>query len=65
MRHSSWKHLIFAAVGLGLACVALLWSWNVLADLFNGPEVELRHVIAALVLGAAIKAVFTTRTRQW
>jgi hypothetical protein len=27
-----------------------MWSWNTLAELFNAPQAQFKHVIAALVL---------------
>ncbi len=29
---------------------ATLWSWNVLAELFAGPQAQLKHILAVVIL---------------
>ena len=33
-----------------LVSIVGLWSWNTLAELFNGPQAQYKHVLAALGL---------------
>ena len=43
---------------------AMLWSWNTLAALFGVPEIEVRHVVAAVILLAAARWVVNPRVRR-
>lgn len=42
--------ILSTAALLILVPIAGLWSWNTLAELFNAPQAQFKHVIAALVL---------------
>ena len=47
------NHLKFLAVGAVLSVLSMilgLWAWNTLADLFNLPEAQVKHVIAATAI---------------
>jgi hypothetical protein len=50
--------LILSRIALMLvALFAGLWSWNTLAELFNAPHAQFRHVIATLVLLLSLRWV--------
>ena len=36
MKHFDWKHITIAVIAVVVACAALLWAWNTLAELFPG-----------------------------
>lgn len=61
MKHFNWKHIGAAIAAFALASVALLWSWNTVAELFGAPVAEFRHVLATLVLATVVKFVFSSR----
>jgi hypothetical protein len=44
-----------------LVSIVGLWSWNTLAELFNGPHAQYKHVLAALGLLLTTKWVLTPR----
>jgi hypothetical protein len=49
--HNRKRNDILYAIGLFvLASVAGLWSWNTLAELFNLPQAQYRHALAACFL---------------
>lgn len=33
-----------------LLMMASLWSWNILADLFDVPQAQFKHIVAAMIL---------------
>ena len=41
-----------------------LWSWNTLSVLFNGPQAEYKHIIAALSLLAIVKLFLFNHTSR-
>jgi hypothetical protein len=63
------RKLAFAAIAtFGIACIALLWSWNSLAELVGGPTAEFRHVLSALIILAGVRALLTNcrgRKQRW
>lgn len=64
MKHVTWKHLTAAIAAVAISSIALLWSWNTLADLLGGPTAEFRHVVAALVVAAAARVLISPRRRH-
>ena len=63
MKHFDWKHITIAVIAVVVACAALLWAWNTLAELFGGPSAEFRHIIAVLAI-AAVTRIFATGRRH-
>ena len=59
MNKLDWKLVLAAIATFGVACIALLWSWNSLAELVGGPTAEFRHVVAALIILAGARALLT------
>lgn len=59
MKHANWRHATIAVVAVASACIALLWSWNSLAELFAGPTAEFRHIIALLGLAFVARALLS------
>ena len=53
-------HAVYAVVAFILASVMLLWSWNTLSVLFDGPAGQFKHAVAAL----AIAYIFGWVTRR-
>ncbi len=58
METKKWRHGR-AGILIAVGFVALLWSWNTLADLFGWPGAEARHVLAAVLLLGTIRAGLT------
>jgi len=50
MRNINHKHLLYVTGLFILASVAGLWSWNTLSELFNMPQAQYKHVLAAFFL---------------
>ncbi|UCE88836.1 MAG: hypothetical protein JSW10_11010 [Pseudomonadota bacterium] len=50
MRKFFHKRFLYAIVLLILASVAGLWSWNTISELFNLPQAQYKHVVAAFFL---------------
>ena len=61
MKHFDWKRGFAAIVALALICIALLWSWNTVAELFGAPAADLRHAVAILVLAWIAKRLVARR----
>ncbi len=61
MKHFDWKHGFAAIAATALICIALLWSWNTVAELFGAPAADLRHAVAILVLAWIARALVTRR----
>jgi hypothetical protein len=47
MRNLKHKHFLYVIGLFLLASVAGLWSWNTLSELFNFPQAQYRHALAA------------------
>jgi hypothetical protein len=52
---NAFHKIAFAVVGLVVATVAVLWSWNTLAPLFGGPTAQFRHALALVIALAALR----------
>jgi hypothetical protein len=48
----------------GAAAIALLWSWNTLAELTGAPTAEFRHVLAAIVIAVVARLLLTSHQRR-
>ena len=60
MNHSLSKkflHLSYAILTFLLASVMLLWSWNTLSLLLDGPVAQYKHAVAALAFAYIIARV--------
>ena len=47
--HGTFRKIALVTVGIAIASVAILWSWNTLAPLLGGPTFEFRHALALLI----------------
>lgn len=55
---TSGKTRLLPAIGIFAAIVlSMLWSWNVLAELFGAPPAQLKHLLAATILILAMRVV--------
>jgi hypothetical protein len=50
MRNILRKHFFYFIGLFALAAVVGLWSWNTLSELFNFPQAQYKHALAALFL---------------
>jgi uncharacterized membrane protein len=50
MRNLNHKHYLYAIGLFLLALVTGLWSWNTLSELFNLPQAQYKHVLAAFFI---------------
>lgn len=50
MRNLNYKHYLYAIGLFLLALVTGLWSWNTLSELFNLPQAQYKHVLAAFFI---------------
>ena len=57
MRILNHKRYLYAVSLYVLASIAGLWSWNTLSELFNIPQAQYRHVLAASFLLLILKWV--------
>jgi len=57
MRNLNHKRYLYAVGLYVLASIAGLWSWNTLSGLFNLPQAQYRHVLAASFLLLILKWV--------
>ena len=57
MKRNRYTLIIFTAALLILVPIAGLWSWNTLAELFNAPQAQFKHVIAVVVLLLSLRWV--------
>ena len=60
MKHHLSKrslHIVYAAVTFLLASVILLWSWNTVSTLIDGPVAQFKHAVAALAFAYIIARV--------
>jgi hypothetical protein len=53
--HGTFRKIALVTVGIALASVAILLSWNTLAPLFGGPIFQFRHALALLVALVALR----------
>ncbi len=59
MRKLNSMHLMYTMGLFVLASIAGLWSWNTLAELFSLPQVQYKHVLAALFLSLILRWVLS------
>ena len=64
MKHITGKHIAIAITAFAVASIGLLWSWNTLAELAGGPVAGFKHVLAALFILTAVRALMTPRRHQ-
>jgi hypothetical protein len=50
-------HAVYATLTFVLASVILLWSWNTLSVLLDGPIAQYKHAVAALALAYIVGRV--------
>ena len=56
--------LAFLVAYLFIGAYALLWSWNINAELFKWPVAEYRHALAAMLVFIVIALPFNRRFRH-
>lgn len=64
MKHITGKHIAIALATFAVTSIGLLWSWNALAELTGGPAAGFKHVLAALFILTAVRALMTPRRHQ-
>jgi hypothetical protein len=63
MCNPGYKHYFYAVGLFLLASVAALWSWNTLSELFNLPQAQYRHILAAFFLLLILKWGLSSKHR--
>jgi hypothetical protein len=63
MHNIRYKRYLTAIVLFVIATVAGLWSWNTLSELFNLPQAQYRHVLAASFLLLLLRRVLSPGQR--
>jgi hypothetical protein len=61
MNVRSYKKYAYVMGLFLLVSIVGLWSWNTLAELFNGPHAQYKHTLAALGLMLTIKWALAPR----
>ena len=64
MKHIIGKHFAIAIAAMAVTSIGLLWSWNTLAELTGGPAAGFKHLLAALFILTAVRALMTPRRHQ-
>jgi MFS superfamily sulfate permease-like transporter len=64
MRYGRFVHILMFLVLLLVLPVLGMWSWNTLAGLYAGPEMQYKHALAALILLGFIKWVFSRGVKR-
>jgi len=55
MRNLNHKQYFYAIGVFLLATIVGLWSWNTMSELFNFPQAQYKHVLAAFILLVILK----------
>lgn len=63
MRNLSHKQYFYAIGLFLLATIAGLWTWNTLSEIFNLPQAQYKHVLAAFILIIIVKFGFSSNHR--
>jgi hypothetical protein len=50
MRNLNHKYYLYAIGLFIVTSITALWSWNTISELFNLPQAQYKHVLAAFVL---------------
>ena len=58
MHESRYKHWLYGAGVFLAASIAVLWSWNTLVALFEGPAIQYKHAVAIMLAVALFKWTF-------
>ena len=61
MKHITAKTISIAIAIIAASSVALLWSWNTLAELSGAPVAGFKHVLAALFVLAVVRVLMSPR----
>ena len=61
MRSMTLKHALTGAGAFVASSIIALWSWNTVAGLFEGPQAEFKHAIAALALLVLVRLAILPR----
>ncbi len=59
MKRINFRHLFIASAIFILVSVLGLWSWTTLSSLFEGPQAQYRHVLAAAIALLIFRWSFT------
>jgi divalent metal cation (Fe/Co/Zn/Cd) transporter len=57
MNHKNYKYVALFVAAYIILTMALLWSWNQLAELFNWPYLQLKQASAVMILVLLMKFV--------
>ena len=60
MQHTNSSKVILACAAIVAGSAGVLWSWNTLAELLDGPSAEFRHLIAVLVIVLVLRQLART-----
>lgn len=55
MRNLNYKYILYAIGLFLLASVTALWSWNTISELFDMPQAQYKHALAAFFLLLILK----------
>lgn len=64
MNRLKFKHAALFALLFIAASIASLWSWNTLAELFNGPQAQYKHILAVAVAVIVLRWALLSPTRH-
>ena len=64
MKNDRFKYLAQAIAAFLVGSIALLWTWNTLAELFNGSGAEYRHAVAALIAAVMLRGLLSRRQHR-
>lgn len=64
MKNFNFKAALIVLGTIFLALVAVLWSWNTLAELFGWPLAQFKHAVAAAGLVFLTKLISTTKWKR-
>ena len=60
MKHRKFRRIVPALLAFVALTIVALWSWNIVVELFDGPEAEYRHIVAIFVIATLLRAVLAT-----
>lgn len=64
MNNRKYRHIVAAILTFIALTIVGLWSWNTVVELFDGPAVEYRHVVAVFAIAMLLRMMLLTRSDQ-